>query len=74
MAECSYCIKSMKSGKLFGAASEFYRAFSSDISLLLTKAVNCAYERRIISVTQSGVISFITKDKNATKYHTRLRL
>ena len=64
--ECLIALKSMKSGKSPGSdgfPAEFYKVFWPDISPFLMNAIECAYEKRILSTTQrSGILSLIPKE------------
>ena len=64
--ECLNALKTMKSGKSPGSdgfPSEFYKVFWADISMLLLKAINFAYEKGLLSISQrSGILSLLPKE------------
>ena len=64
--ECLTALKAMKTGKSTGSdgfPSEFYKVFWADISTLLLKAIKCAYEKGLLSISQrSGILSLIPKE------------
>ena len=67
-SECLESLKSMESNKSPGSdglPAEFYKVFWNDINLL--NALNCAYTKGLLSITQRrGLITLIPKKNKPT--------
>ena len=81
-SECLESLKSMESNKSPGSdglPAEFYKVFWNDINQYLLNALNCAYTKGLLSITQRrGLITLIPKKNKPTNleaYHpAELRL
>ncbi|KAL9961988.1 hypothetical protein ACROYT_G031039 [Oculina patagonica] len=67
--ECLSALKTMESNKSPGSdgfPAEFYKFFWNDISTLFVNAINCSFQKGLLSVTQrQGIVSLLPKkDKN----------
>ena len=64
-SECLESLKSMESNKSPGSdglPAEFYKVFWNDINQHLLNALNCAYTKGLLSITQRrGLITLIPK-------------
>ena len=67
-SECLESLKSMESNKSPGSdglPAEFYKVFWNDINQHLLNALNCAYTKGLLSITQRrGLITLIPKRTN----------
>ena len=69
MNECLNTLKTMEANKSPGSdgfPAEFYKVLWSDIAPFLVNAINCSFQKGLLSVTQrQGIISLLPKkDKN----------
>ena len=69
--ECLNALKTMEANKCKspgadGFPAEFYKVLLSDLAPFLVNAINCSFQKGLLSVTQrQGIISLLpTKDKN----------
>ena len=69
-SECLESLKSMESNKSPGSdglPAEFYKVFWNDINQHLLNALNCAYTKGLLSITQRrGLITLIPKKNKPT--------
>ena len=69
-SECLESLKSMESNECPGSdglPAEFYKVFWNDINQHLLNALNCAYTKGLLSITQRrGLITFIPKKNKPT--------
>ena len=69
-SECLESLKSMESNKSPGSDSlpaEFYKVFWNDINQYLLNALNCAYTKGLLSITERrGLITLIPKKNKPT--------
>ena len=67
--ECINALKTMEANKSPGSdgfPAEFYKVLWSDLAPFLVNAINCSFQKGLLSVTQrQGIISLLPKkDKN----------
>ena len=71
-AECLESLKSMESNKSPGSdglPAEFYKVFWKDVRHHLLNALNCAYARGLLSITQRrGLITLIPKKNKPANF------
>ena len=76
-SECLESLKSMESNKSPGSdglPAEFYKVFWNDINQYLSNALNCAYTKGLLSITQRrGLITLIPKKNKPTNLLTNWR-
>ena len=71
-AECLESLKSMASNKSPGSdglPAEFYKVFWNDVHHFLLNALNCAYEKGLLAVTQRrGLITLLPKKNKPANF------
>ena len=71
-AECLESLKSMESNKSPGSdglPAEFYKVFWNDVHHYLLNALNCAYAKGLLAVTQRrGLITPFTKKEQTGQF------
>ena len=70
-AECLESLKSMESNKSPGSdglPAEFYKVFWNDVHHYLLNALNCAYAKGLLAVTQRGLITLLPKKNKPANF------